>query len=194
MSHYRPALSETKRLLQDWANLPDLSKDWLDSMLNRHPRTFHCFRDDRKALREVIETVRRFLHLAWKSNVARERDWWLFTARQEYARGLLGTFRLLTRNAGGQRVFTSGGEDSRKIARRYTMGVPPETAFDRAAEILKRMAYCDGPDCEEPFFLRGPKRERYCPTCKPDARKRRRKRYYYSKEKFNRKPKARASS
>jgi hypothetical protein len=175
MKHDRLALRKTKRLLLDWANLAALSDDLLDSMVQMHKEVFSSFAYKREALKDVIEIVRRFLRLAWQAHDPRERDWWLFTARQEYVRAVLGTRHPISRSGKPQDV------------RRLIMGVPPETAFDRAVSYAQRMSYCEGPECEEPFFLRGPKRERYCSHCKRDAELRRKRKYYHAKGKLNRK-------
>jgi hypothetical protein len=186
MVHDRLALRKTKRLLLDWANLPELGDDWLGSMLKQHPDVFGPFAHNRAILRDVIGKIRIFLQAAWKATNMRERDWWLFKARQEYSSAILGTlpmsqYKMLEiPGAGPHRV----GD----LRWRMLSAIPPQTAFDRAVVYAQRMSYCEGPNCEEPFFLRGPKRERYCLDCKREARLRTRKKYWNAKGRYNRKP------
>ena len=183
------ALGKVKRLLLDWANLPTpITDDWLDSMLKRHSDVFGPFAHNRVNLRDVIEKVRIFLQVAWTSTDMRKRDWCLFIARQEYSRAFLGTWHGSSRNM--ERLLAAvGGEAVRpflNVTKLLLVTPPPETAFDRVIGYAKRMSYCEGPNCEEPYFLRGPKRERYCPDCKRDARLRSKKRYWNTKGKLNR--------
>ena len=180
MDDDRPALRKTKDLLLDWVNLPDsLSDFWLDEMLSRHQATFQRFAHDRALLRRVLAAVRYFLRLAWEAKDMRSRDWWLFTARQEYSDD---SFRALPKQyLDVMRVLSSSAEDApvEEVLRRFVRGVPPASAIDRVVSYAERMSCCEGreEECEEPFFLRGPKRERYCATCKRKARLRSKEKY-----------------
>src|SRR5215469_270366 len=189
MRYYGLALKKTKRLLLDWVNLPyPLTEDWLDSMLGSHPDVFGPFAHNRTDLREVIEKVRNYLRLAWKSKALRERDWWLFVARQEYSRDLLSKLPGNLRNY--ERFLSAGHEHLQPLAdlgARLANSLPPQTAFDRGVVYAQRMSCCEGPNCEDRFFLRGPKRERYCSDCKREARLRSKKKYWHEKGKYNRK-------
>ena len=192
MNDYRLALRKTKRLLLDWVNLPTpVADDWLDSMLETHPDVFRPLAHNRGELRKTIEMVRIFLQEAWKSTDMRRRDWCLFIARQKYSRALLGTLPA-SKSKTESLLASIGGEALRpflNVTELVTMSAPPETAFDRAVSYAKRMSCCEGPKCEEPFFLRGAKRERYCAHCKREAALRRKKRYWDTKGKYNRKAK-----
>jgi hypothetical protein len=188
MSHERPALRKTKQLILHWVNLPDsLSDSWPELMLRGHPEVFGPFAHNQTMLREVIEKVRAILQLAWKAPDMRVREWRLFIARQVFSEKLLGGLpvgymKRLIESAGGESI-----RPHLNVSKLLLIAPPPETAFDQVRTYAQQMACCEM-ECKEPFFLRGPKRERYCPECKGDARRRRRKRYYDSKEKFNRKP------
>jgi hypothetical protein len=190
---YRLALRRTKRLLLDWVNLPaPVTDGWLDSMLEKHRDVFGPLAHNREELRKIIEMVRVFLQHAWKSRDMRSREWCLFIARQKYSRALVGMVPFSTRNV--ERLLASiGGEALRPFldaTELITITAPPETAFDHAVSYAKRMSYCEGPTCEEPFFLRGAKRELYCAHCKREADLARKIRYWNSKGKHNRKAKA----
>jgi hypothetical protein len=180
MDDDRPALRKTKELLLDWVNLPDSFSDfWLDEMVGKHTATFQRFANDRVLLRKVLAKVRYLLRLAWEATDMRSRDWWIFTARQEYSND---SFKAIPKQyMDVMRVLSGCAEDVpvEGLLRRFLTGVPPPSAFDRAVEYAERMSCCEGriEDCEEPFFLRGPKRERYCATCKHKARLRSKKKY-----------------
>jgi hypothetical protein len=168
MKHDHLARKKTKRLLLDWVNLPEPIEDgWLDSMVTKHRDVFGGF--DRAALREVVENVGRYLRMSWKSTIPREREWFVFTARQEYVRALSGTFLHVKRDKDGHRVWTEPGKESRDAARRLIPGVPPATSFDNVANYVRSMAYCSNPKCDERYFFRGPKHEKYCDPCKREA-------------------------
>lgn len=169
----------------DWVNLPTpVTDDLLDLMLKHHADVFSPFADRRWALRELIEKVRRWLQLAWKAADDPARcSWWLFRARQEYSRALIGGMPGSKRNF--DYLNAHAGGSAKNVTDLLDIVPPLETAFDSAVTSAQ-MSYCQGPNCEEPYFLRGPKRERYCPECKHAARLRSKKRYYYAKGKFNR--------
>lgn len=196
MSNDGLALRKTKRLLLDWVNLPaPVTDDWLDSMLKKHPDVFGPLAPDRANLRDVIERVRTFLQVAWRSTEMRQRDWSLFVARQEYSRALLGKLPFSKRNV-DRLIGAVGGEGIRPYLNVTTLllvSPPPETAFDRAVLYEKRMSCCEGSDCEEPYFLRGPKRERYCSECKREARLRSKRKYWSVKGKTARVKKRKAT-
>jgi hypothetical protein len=176
----------------DWANLPTpVANDWLDSMLETHPDVFGPLAYHRADLRQMIEKVRVLLRTAWKSTDMRQRDWCLFIARQTYSRALVGTWPFSRRNI-ARLLASVGGEVLRPfldVTELMIISAPPETPFDRAVSYAKRMSCCEGQKCEEPFFLRGAKHERYCAQCKREAALRRKKRYWDTKGKYNRKPK-----
>jgi hypothetical protein len=185
MDDDRPVMRKTRELLLDWVNLPDSFSDfWLNEMLTKHPATFQRFANDRLLLRRVLVSVRYWLRLAWTAKDMRSRDWWLFTARQQYSND---SFKALPKQyVDVMRVFARSAEGApvEEVLGRFVTGVPPASAFDRAVQYAERMSCCDGrkEECEEPFFLRGPKRERYCATCKRKARLRSKKKYRDKKE------------
>lgn len=180
------ALKTTRRLLLDWVNLPTpVTDDWLDSMLKKHPDVFGSFADRREDLRTVVEMIRMFLQEAWKATDMRKREWCLFIARQKYNRALVGTWSLYwvkRFSVGGEALlpFLSGVTELASIV------APPETALDRTLFYARRMSFCEGPSCEERYFLRGPKRERYCSECKREARLHSKKKYWNETGKFAR--------
>jgi hypothetical protein len=170
MKHDHLARKKTSRLLLDWVSLPEpLRDDLLDYLLRIYPDVFGCFAHDRTALREVVENVGRYLRMSWKSTIPREREWFVFTARQEYVRALLGTFRLLSTDQDGTTTVILSGADSRTVARRSIPGVPPATSFDNVADYVRSMAYCSNPKCDERYFFRGLKHEKYCDPCKREV-------------------------
>lgn len=189
MRDERLALRKTKQLIVDWANLPDpVSENWA-GMLKNHPDTFVRFASNQVLLSEVIERVRHFLREAWIATDMHSRDWWLFTARLEYSHA---SFKTIPEEF--QRVVRmfAGAAESVPLddaLRHLTAGVPPPSAFDRVVEYAKRMSVCEGTNCEDPLFLRGEKRERYCSHCKAAARLRSKKKYWDTKGRYNRKPK-----
>ena len=188
--YYGLARKKTQRLLLDWANLPEpISENW-KGMVKNYPGVLGFSNDEK--IKEIIGEVRALLRLAWKAPDIRLREWFLFAARQEYNTAFLGTMPFSRRNI--ERLLAIvGGEGLRpylNVRKLLTLTPPPiESAFDRAVPDVKRMAICEARDCEEPLFLRGPKRERYCPDCKRPARLRTKKKYWHEKGKYNRKGK-----
>ena len=150
-----------RRLLRELANLnePITSAD-LRHFAKRYPEVFDRVADDDEGMRNLLENLARFLRLAWAAPNARERNWHLFTVRQEYVRGLLGTFAILTRD----------GKGGRDVARRLTPGVPPKTQFDLAVHhaqtrLANKMVVCArGKECAAPYFFLRRKGQRYCGT------------------------------
>jgi hypothetical protein len=185
----RLALGKTKRLLLDWVNLPSpITDNWLDAMLESHREVFGSFANNRSNLEDVIKGVRNYLVKAWKSPKMHERTWWLFVARQEYSCALLSSMPGSIRNY--ERFLAVGHDHLPRLSglgTRLRNSMPPPTAFDRASEYAASMSCCEGPNCEEPYFLRGAKRERYCSECKRGARLRSKRKYWNKKGKYDRK-------
>jgi hypothetical protein len=150
-----------RRLLLELANLngPTTSAD-IRHFAKYYPEVFDRVAHDEEGMRELLENLRRFLQLAWNAPNARERNWHLFTVRQEYVRGILATFAVLTRD----------GRGGREVARRITPGVPPKTSFDLAVHhaqtrLANKMAVCARKkECDTPYFLLRRKGQKYCGT------------------------------
>jgi hypothetical protein len=115
---------------------------------------------DPDGLLELLDILSRFLRLAWEARTDRERSWLLFTVRQEYVRGMLGTYAVLRRD----------GVGGRKVARQLIPLSPPKTPFDLAIHNVQRhfahkMTVCRrGQDCDAPYFFRRRKGQKYCGT------------------------------
>jgi hypothetical protein len=158
---------KARRLLLDLANLPkpaascgriSVEIDRLQRLITHYPEVFNFIAHDEAGLKDLVELLARYLRLAWRAPNARERNWHLFTVRQEYERGMLGTFAVLTRDG-------RGGMD---VARRLIPGVPPKTPFDLTihnaqVHLSKKMAVCArGNECDTPYFFNRRKGQRYC--------------------------------
>jgi hypothetical protein len=163
------APKEAERLLMDWVNLSD-SPDhrvlkWISS---RHPEVFGFIADD-KDLEHLIGNVGRFLRLAWDARDARQRDWCIFTARQEYERGRLEA--------------ELGTDFGKGIGRELIPGLPEltpaEVAMFYLSRITHRMQYCPNPGCAARYFLRTKKGQKFCsPECADSARKESKRRWW----------------
>jgi len=154
-----------ERVLLDWANLSELpdrrGHQWIAS---RHPEVFGFVASDDKKLERLAQNVGRYLPLAWDATDTRERDWYIFTARQEYERGRLEVE--LRKNLGPG------------IGRELIPGLPEVTPGEAALFHLTRIAYrmrhCPNPDCPAPYFFRavGKKVQKFCsPECGDPSRR-----------------------
>ena len=150
-----------RRLLLDLANLPNpVGSARLQRLLKDYPEVFGFIAHDTDGFLELLDILARFLRLAWEARNHRERSWFLFTVRQEYVRGMLGTFAVLRRDG-------TGGRDA---ARKLIPLTPPRTAFDLAihnvqAHFADRMTVCRrAKDCDAPYFFRRRKGQKYCGT------------------------------
>jgi hypothetical protein len=86
-------------LLRELANLTrPISSSQIRHFADYYPEVFERIANDEEGLRDLLDILSRFLQLAWHAKNARERNWHLFTVRQEYVRGLLGTHAMLTRD------------------------------------------------------------------------------------------------
>lgn len=150
-----------RRLLRELANLSGpVNSAVIRHFANRYPEVFGRMAHDEELMRDLIENLARFLRLAWIARNARERNWYLFIVRQEYVRAILSTFAVLTRD----------GQGGKKIARRLTPGVPPETPFDwtvhhAQTQLAHKMTVCArGKECAAPYFFWRRKGQKYCGT------------------------------
>jgi hypothetical protein len=147
-----------RKLLLDWANLPNPPDgDNLKWIRLRHPDVFSFIANDDEGLKRLVERVGYCLRQAWKDSDPLRRDWFLFTARQEYMYGMLGTLPAVTRD--GRRGWD--------VARKLILGVPPRTAFDVAvfyaqSRLAHKMRYCQNKDCNTRYFLQRKKNQKYC--------------------------------
>jgi hypothetical protein len=150
-----------RRLLLDLANLPDpIEPDHLRRLATHYPEVFDFIVYDEAGFKELVGLLARFLRLAWRASNARERNWHLFTVRQEYVRGMLGTRVMVTRD----------GRGGRDAARKVIPLVPPKTPLDLAVHhaqtrLSDKMAVCvRGKACDSPYFFLRRKGQKYCGT------------------------------
>ncbi len=162
---------EERRLLADIANLPNpVDSARARRLVNLYAEVFGFIAHDTTGLLELLDILSRFLRLAWEARNGRERSWLLFTVRQEYVRGILGSLAVLRRD----------GTGGRQAARKSIPLTPPKTAFDLAvhnvqAHFADRMTVCRrGKECDAPYFFRRRKGQKYCGTdCRAIVLKRR---------------------
>jgi hypothetical protein len=150
-----------ERLLGEWANIPDPhtqnGDDAIARLIRRYPDLFPP--SDRKLKYEhwgTVQGVRHYLIKAWNISDPRERDWYIFKARDNYKFAVV--------DMPVHRKLPKGeipDEDIRDA-------LPPDTLLEQAMVYFQRNSdrarRCPNADCPAPYFFapRKKKRQRYC--------------------------------
>jgi len=153
--------TQIERLLAEWANIQDPhtknGDDATARLIRRYPDLF--LPSDPKLIYEhwgTVQGVRHYLIKAWNTLDPRERDWYIFKARDKYRFSVveMPVFRKLPKGE-------IPDEDT-------SDALPPEGLLEEAMVYFQRNSErarrCLNVECPAPYFFapRKKKRQRYC--------------------------------
>lgn len=159
-------------VLVDWANAQttlddfrrgDNGADALMGLIRKYPEFFGLLPEHPTTYFLAVNTVQRFLRMAWDATDLRRREWFIFKARYYYHKHCVSIppgFSIATE--------VSREEKARILreVRATEQSPPPLTPFERVAwhfhRIAERARRCANVECPTPYFFAKAKGQKYC--------------------------------
>jgi hypothetical protein len=168
-------------VLVDWANSQTTVDDFLRGdvgdalmgLIRKYPEFFGSMPKHPTTYFLAVNTVQRFLRMAWDATDLRRREWFIFKARYYYHQ----------HNVSIPPGFSIAEEVSREEkarilheSRAAEQAPPPLTPFEQVAyhfhRIADRARRCGNPECPAPYFFARKKGQKYCSaTCAGPAQR-----------------------
>jgi hypothetical protein len=117
----------------------------------------------------ILAKIQRLLCLAWDSHGLREREWYIFQARQEH---YFSTVYYPLRDARVSAAVSAGADADQEFVRTTAeedgvrISPPALTPFEQVIyhfqRIAERASRCGNPECPAPYFFATKKGQKYC--------------------------------